>query len=321
VERFGMRSVVPVVAATMLSACSPSVESAWRTGSPAPKGATPALTPAPVPSITPSAASSPSPDAFLPAPSRAIPGRAPDLAAAIARTTSELRRSLEGWVEARIGRKPPEAAVLQALYQQRMYRLLARNPLLAARAIALLPGWLRTEARANVTAGARLFSLVKPVRSAGGWGTGPPPPAARLLETYREAERRFGVDWEVLAAVNFVESKFCRTRSASPAGAQGPMQFLPSTWARYGLGGNVHDAHDAILGAANYLHASGAPGDDRRALYAYNHSTAYVEAVLLYASQIRGNWRDFLAYYNWQVFVVTTRGDERVSGPGIPTGG
>ena len=61
------------------------------------------------------------------------------------------------------------------------------------------------------------------------------------------------------------------------------MQFLPATWRAYGLGGDVHDPHDAILGAANYLHASGAPGNLRRALYAYNRSTLYVDAVLAYA--------------------------------------
>jgi membrane-bound lytic murein transglycosylase B len=66
---------------------------------------------------------------------------------------------------------------------------------------------------------------------------------------------------------NYAESKFGRVVSASSAGAQGPMQFIPSTWAAYGLGGDVHDPHDAILGAANYVHASGAPGNYRVALF------------------------------------------------------
>src|SRR5207244_12362386 len=109
------------------------------------------------------------------------------------------------------------------------------------------------------------------------------PPATSLLSVYREAERRFHVPWDVLAAVNFVESKFGKLRSASAAGAQGPMQFMPATWRRYGLGGDVDDARDAILGAANYLRASGAPHDLRRALHAYNPSPLYVDAVLRYA--------------------------------------
>src|SRR5262245_33975457 len=101
---------------------------------------------------------------------------------------------------------------------------------------------------------------------------GPPAPAATLLAWYRAAQRRFGVRWQLLAAVNYVESAFGKLRSASGAGAQGPMQFIPSTWAAYGLGGDVHDSHDAILGAANYLAASGARRDESRALYHYNPS-------------------------------------------------
>src|SRR5207245_11479574 len=141
-------------------------------------------------------------------------------------------------------------------------------------------------------------------------------PAGVLLGYYREAQQRFDIPWQVLAAVNFVESKFGKLRSASAAGAQGPMQFLPATWRRYGLGGNVRDPHDAILGAANYLHASGAPRDYRHALYAYNPSTAYVDAVLRYARQIRIDPRAFYAYYSWQVFVRTPSGDRRITGPG-----
>ena len=56
------------------------------------------------------------------------------------------------------------------------------------------------------------------------------------------------------------------------------MQFMPATWRAYGLGGDIDDPRDAILAAANYLHASGAPQDVDRALYAYNHSRAYVRA-------------------------------------------
>jgi membrane-bound lytic murein transglycosylase B len=78
------------------------------------------------------------------------------------------------------------------------------------------------------------------------------------------------------------------------------MQFLPSTWRAYGLGGNIHDARDAILGAANYLHRSGAPGDERRALFAYNRSTLYVDAVLAYARVMARDPLGFAAYYAWE---------------------
>jgi membrane-bound lytic murein transglycosylase B len=143
-------------------------------------------------------------------------------------------------------------------------------------------------------------------------------PASVLLRDYREAERRFKVPWTVLAAVNFVESKFGKLRNASAAGAQGPMQFMPATWRHYGLGGNVHDAHDAILGAANYLHASGAPHDLRGALRHYNPSRSYVDAVLRYARRISSDRTMFFAFYNWQVYLKTSLGDRRVTGPGLP---
>jgi len=93
------------------------------------------------------------------------------------------------------------------------------------------------------------------------------------------------------------------------------MQFLPSTWQAYGLGGNIDDPHDAVIGAANYLRANGAPGDERRALYAYNHSDRYVDAVLLLADRMRNEPRSVYALYAWQVFVVTTGGDIRITGP------
>ncbi len=128
----------------------------------------------------------------------------------------------------------------------------------------------------------------------------PPPPAGVLLADYRRAQARFGVRWQLLAAVNLIESAFGRVVNRSSAGAQGPMQFLPSTWRAYGLGGNVHDAQDAILGAANYLHRSGAPDDERRALFAYNRSTLYVDAVLAYARVMTRDRLGFATYYAWE---------------------
>ena len=95
------------------------------------------------------------------------------------------------------------------------------------------------------------------------------------------------------------------------------MQFIPSTWAAYGLGGDVRDERDAVLGAANYLHADGAPGNDREALLHYNPVPAYVAAVTGYANAMTRDPELFYAYYNWQVFVRTTHGDVRLTGPGL----
>jgi membrane-bound lytic murein transglycosylase B len=207
--------------------------------------------------------------------------------------------------------------VLYALYQQRIYRLLARDKRLSERTLARLAPDLRSVSLDFVTAHRELYRLTPPL-PAHAIRVGPAEPAATLLRYYREGERRFAVQWNVLCAVNFVESKFGKLRSASAAGAQGPMQFLPGSWKRYGLSGNVHDAHDAILGAANYLHASGAPRDLRRALHAYNPSPSYVDAVLRYARTMSRDRTMYFALYNWQVFVKTPHGDRRVTGPGLP---
>jgi len=87
------------------------------------------------------------------------------------------------------------------------------------------------------------------------------------------------------------------------------MQFLPSTWAAYGAGGDIDDDHDAILGAARYLAASGGPSDMRRALLAYDPSDAYVTAVTGYADVMAAEPRAFNGFYAWQVYVSTTHGD------------
>ena len=128
----------------------------------------------------------------------------------------------------------------------------------------------------------------------------PSPPAGRLLADYRAAQRRFGVPRQILAAVNLIESAFGRVVNPSRAGAQGPMQFLPSTWRAYGLGGDIRSPRDAILGASNYLHQSGAPADEAGALHSHNPSRRYVDAVLAYAGVMRRDPLAFLTYYSWE---------------------
>ncbi len=206
---------------------------------------------------------------------------------------------------------------LLALYQQRIYLLLTERRRLADRTLARLRGSVRAEARDTLAARRALSRLAGPPRRRR-FATGPALPADVLLRLYRKAQRRYRVSWQVLAAVNFVETGFNRLRNNSTAGAQGPMQFIPSTWRAYGRGGNVRDPHDAILGAANYLHASGAPRSYRRALFAYNPSSLYVDAVLRYARRIRRDARAYYAYYSWQIFVRTPSGIRRLTGPGRP---
>jgi Transglycosylase SLT domain len=241
-------------------------------------------------------------------------------ARALVGTTARVYRAIDRWraQDDRARGRPPRAVELAALAQQRLVIRLAAEPRRAEAVLWHVRGALRPQVVAAVRARLALLRLGRgPSRPLSAFRTGGPLPPDVLLRYYREAQRRFQVGWHVLAAVNFVESAFGRLRSPSWAGALGPMQFLPSTWRAYGLGGNVHDPRDAILGAANYLNASGAPHDNRRALYAYNPSHAYVEAVLRYAERMKRDRRAFYAYYSWQVFVRTALGLRRLTGPGL----
>jgi hypothetical protein len=250
----------------------------------------------------------------LPAPEARIPAAPRALAATLASTSARLDAAIERWTTAgdpSHGRPPPDVTLL-ALHQQRIYRLLDGRPGLAHAVIARLPARLRPVARDNVLARRELARIVSVHHGPEPrLRIGPAEPADVLRAHYREASRRFGVSPALLAAVNFVESAFGRLRNRSVAGARGPMQFAAATWRAYGLGGDVDDPHDAILGAANHLHANGAPADERRALYHYNPSPAYVSAVSRYAGRMRADPHAFYGYYAWQVYA----GERRLTGP------
>ena len=115
-----------------------------------------------------------------------------------------------------------------------------------------------------------------------------------LLPIYQAAGIEYDVPWQVLAAINEIETDYGRNLSVSSAGAVGWMQFLPSTWKRYGVdatGSGYADPYnpvDAIFAAARYLHAAGASQNLGRAIFAYNHASWYVESVLLRAKLIGG---------------------------------
>jgi len=220
-----------------------------------------------------------------PPPDQPLPQQPALVAKALTETDADLRAAIARWTPK--SAPAPREVVLDALYEQRLFRLLARDAKLAAATLPALQPGLRAGTRDLLAAHRELYRLTPPLPARARIKVGPAAPAPTLLVYYREGQRRFGVPWDVLAAVNFVESKFGKLRNASASGAQGPMQFMPATWARYGLGGNVHEVHDAILGAANYLHSSGAPHSIRRALHAYNPSPSYVDAVLRYARAMR----------------------------------
>ena len=243
----------------------------------------------------------------------AIPRQPAPLAARIETTEDGLASAIDRWRASGVAR-PPHDVTLYALYEQRILIVLTARPRLARAVLPRLAPRYARPLRNEVLARRELGRLAKP-RPLRAFRTGRAEPAATLRRHYREAQRRFRVRWHVLAAVNYVESAFNKLRNGSTAGAQGPMQFIPSTWRAYGLGGDVHDPHDAILGAANYLRANGAPRDYRRALYRYNPSWGYVDAVLRYARWIGADSRAFYVLYSRQVFVRTPRGLVRLTGP------
>jgi soluble lytic murein transglycosylase-like protein len=113
-----------------------------------------------------------------------------------------------------------------------------------------------------------------------------------LLPIYQAASAQYGVPWQILAAINEVETNYGSDLSVSTAGAVGWMQFMPATWIQYGVDAlnagyaDPYNPVDAIFAAARYLKAAGASSNLRAAILAYNHSAEYASSVLLRARLI-----------------------------------
>ncbi len=190
-----------------------------------------------------------------------------------------------------------------------------RDQLLAAvDDVARVPLQFHLEARQAQLDHAAVRPPSEPATTLPAWTIVAPLPTAELLGDYRAAEAATGVPWQYLAAINFQETRMGRIVGVSSAGAVGPMQFLPSTWAEC-CTGDPTVARDAIMGAATYLASNGAPADMASALDAYNPNSAYVGAVTAYAQNMQADERAYLGYHGWQVFVGSSEGTVR-----LPTG-
>jgi membrane-bound lytic murein transglycosylase B len=220
------------------------------------------------------------------------------LATQISTNDTALRQAIDAW---RAAGDPPTAdappeVMGPALFVQDVSRFLAAHPNLTKPTLRLLPGALAGQIKQFTAVARRLRKLGGAKKKL---KTGPPPPLSELFSHYDEAKQGQGIHRHYLAAIHLVETKFGRVKSNSTAGAQGPMQFIPSTWKIYGQGGDIQDPHDAILAAARLLRDNGAPGNYARALYAYNPSKLYVFSVGVYAKVIASDPYAIYFLYCW----------------------
>jgi len=291
-RRCGWRILAVGCAVSLLSACAAAPEAPPESTSPAPTASR----------VASANAAAPSPTLPTPTPREEPPAVATD-PVAIAAQVAIAERAVrdQGLTGATL--------VWMGHLQQRAYRALAARPEWHDAFLAAVPAELRPVATANLDATADLRATVVPGPDLpNAWRIVAPAPMDDLARYYRQAEADFGVPWSYLAAIHLVETRMGRIRGTSVAGAQGPMQFMPGTWAAYGEG-DVNSDRDAIRAAARYLRANGAPANMANALFRYNNSQRYVRAVTAYAEVMRAEPDAYRGYYNWQVYYLTTKGD------------
>jgi membrane-bound lytic murein transglycosylase B len=261
----------------------------------------------PAPSAAPSVAASASPTATLLDDEAAKPsGAQPELAADPAQLADDLVADEQALHEP----STPEAALQAAARrQQAAYRAIGRDSQLDATTRPRIPPSLLEVYDLNVDARRQLTAMAETRDAIPVWRIVAPAPADELLAYYREAEAASGVGWNYLAAINLIETRLGSVVGPSSAGAQGPMQFLPSTFAAYGDGGDIYSPRDTILAAGRYLAANGFADNRDQAIYQYNHANQYVRAVNDYAAVLAVDPAAFTGFYRWDVYLKTTAGD------------
>ena len=289
---------VSIVTAVLLAACTGvNVTTA------SPPVASPASVASPTPIAQPTTAPTPAPTPSPTAPPwEALPDPANDPTALAAQLVMA-----EGFI------RDPKATAAQLAWAGHMEQLgiarLADFPEWTDPVLAALAAEPRAAIAGSMEAGKQLRAMhAGPIpKNLPDWHIVQPPPIEELMTYYKEAEAKFGVPWYFLASINLIETRMGRIRGDSSAGAQGPMQFIPSTWAAYGEG-DVNSYRDSILAAGRYLRAAGAPGNMPKAVFAYNHDTRYVAAVTGYAEVLHADPAAYRGYYGWQVYYPTKDG-------------
>ncbi len=140
------------------------------------------------------------------------------------------------------------------------------------------------------------LAALQPSGSTGGGGTMVPDANASVRALYQQAALTCpGLPWGVLAGIGQVETDHGANKNVSSAGAMGPMQFMPATWEAYGVDGDgdgkadILNQTDAVYSAAHYLCSNGGGNSASlyKAIFAYNHSSYYVNTVLRLAAQYK----------------------------------
>jgi hypothetical protein len=219
-------------------------------------------------------------------------------------------------IERRIHSEDPETIGVRAWTdlaheQQMLYRIIGRNPDRIRTTLAGAPPEYADVIERHLAARQAIGDIGHggdPPVNVPAWEIIEPLGADELRVLYESAEASTGIPWSFLAAINLIETGFGRIDGLSTAGAQGPMQFLPTTWEEVS-DGDIDDPRDAIPAAARYLVRRGGPDDMHTALFGYNNSDAYVAAVTQYANLFRDDPPSFLAAHSWEIHYSAAIGD------------
>ncbi len=253
------------------------------------------LTTASSTTLAPTTTVAPTTTTAMPVPT-GLPTGASELAAALIEAERAVR-----------GEQDPIERAAWGERQQLLYQVMSVNPEVGNDVVQLTDD---DAIRGNYEARLALNALVNnyPISDTlPAWEIREPLPAEALLPLYRAAEDATGIEWEYLAAINLVETRMGRINGVSTAGAVGPMQFLPSTWAEC-CDGDPTIAADAIMGAGQYLVDRGGPEDMDRAILGYNNSKNYLTAVQSYAAVMRADPDAYFGYHAWRVFFRSSAG-------------